>query len=253
MKLMKLAVSLCAVGFLAVGTLAQDKPGNIAALEFQTPKNGMVKQYEEGRKAKALWHKQQKDTQPLYVSEILTGEHTGQYIVGQFGSHWADLDKPSVPEGADLEEYFKVIGPNVEKMTAAYYEFLPDWSNRSPDNSPKYIEVTTFHVKYGKGDDFRSAVAKVHEANQKVKAPLYSSWYRLTDGGPGGTYVLTVPHANWASFEGDPSVKPLRDRLREAFGEQEATSVIERLNASIEGTYSYLIQIRPDLSYMPGK
>lgn len=42
MKLMKLAATLCAVGFLAVGALAQGEPGNIAALEFQTPKNGMV-------------------------------------------------------------------------------------------------------------------------------------------------------------------------------------------------------------------
>ena len=48
-------------------------------------------------------------------------------------------------------------------------------------------------------------------------------------------------------------MKPLRDRLREAFGEQEAMSVVERLNASIEGTYSYLIQTRPDLSYIPAK
>src|SRR5271156_4038961 len=150
---MKIGRVLAGIGVLllaAMPALAQDKPGNLASIEFQTPKNGMVKQYEEGRKAKAQWHKQQKDTQPLYVSEILTGEHTGQYIVGQFGLHWADLDKPSVPESADLEEYFKVIGPNVEKMTAAYYEFLPDWSNPSPNNSPKYIEVTTFHVKYGK-------------------------------------------------------------------------------------------------------
>lgn len=253
MKLLKLAVTVCAAGLLSVGTSAQEKPGNIASLELQTPKNGMVKQYEEGRKAKVLWHKQQKDTQPLYVSEILTGENTGQYIVGQFGLHWADLDKPSVPESADQEEYFKVVGPNVERMTAAYYEFLPDWSNPSPDNSPKYIEVTTFHVRYGKGDDFRSAVAKVHEANQKLKSPINSSWYRLVDGGPGSTYVLSTPHANWASFENDPNVKPLRDRLREALGEQEAMSVIERLNASIEGTYSYLIQPRPDLSYMPAK
>lgn len=253
MKLLKLAVTVCAAGLFSVGALAQEKPGTIAALEFQTPKNGMMKQYEEGRKAKAEWHKQQKDTQPLYVSEILTGEHTGQYIVGQFGLHWADLDKPSVPESADMEEYLKVVGPSVEKMTASYYEFLPDWSNPSSDKNPKYIEVITFHVKYGKGDDFRSAVAKVHEANQKVKSPNHNSWYRLVDGGPGGTYVLTLPHADWASFEDNPNIKPLRDRLREAFGEQEATSVIERLNASIEGTYSYLIQPRPDLSYMPAK
>jgi hypothetical protein len=253
MKLIKLAATLCAVGFLAVGALAQDKPGTIAGLEFQTPKNGMVKQYEDGRKAKVEWHKQQKDKDALLVSEVLTGENMGSYIVGRFGMHWADMDKPSVTDAADLEQYRKSIAPYVEKLTASYYEFLPKWSNPSPDMTPKYIEVVTFHVKYGKGDDFRSAVAKVHEANQKLKVPEHYSWYRLVNGGRGGTYVLTFDHANWASFEDDPAVKPLRDRLREAFGEQEAMSVIERLNGSIEGTYSDLIQPRPDLSYIPAK
>jgi hypothetical protein len=253
MKLMKLAVSLCAVGFLAAGVLAQDKPGNIASIEFQTPKNGMVKQYEDGRKAKAEWHKQQKDKDALLVSEILTGEHTGTYVVGRFGMHWTDMDKPSVPDAADLEEYKKVVAPYVEKVTASYYEFLPKWSNPSPDMNAKYIVVVAFHIKPGKGDDFQSAVAKVHEANQKLNTPVHSSWYRLVNGGPGGTYVLTVDHANWASFEDDPAVKPLRDRLREAFGEQEAMSVIERLNGSIESTYSDLVQTRPDLSYIPAK
>ena len=253
MKLLKLAASLCAVAFLAVGAIAQDKPGTIAGLEFQTPKNGMVKQYEEGRKAKAEWHKQQKDKDALLVSEVLTGENMGTYIVGRFGMHWADMDKPSVSDAADLEQYKKVIAPYVEKLTAAYYEFLPKWSNPSPDANAKYIEVVTFQIRYGKGDDFRSAVAKVYEANQKLKTPVHYEWYRLANGGRGGTYVLTTDHANWASFEDDPAVEPLRDRLREVFGEQEAMSVIERLNGSIESTYSELVQIRPDLSYVPAK
>ena len=253
MKVIKLATGLCVVAFLAVGALAQDKPGTIAALEFQTPKNGMVKQYEEGRKAKVEWHKQQKDKDALFVSEVLTGQNMGTYIVGRFGMHWADMDKPSVSDGADLEQYKKLISPYVEKLSATYYEFLPKWSNPSTDMNTKYIEVVNFHIKYGKSDDFRSAVAKVHEANQKLKTPSHYSWYRLANGGPGGTYVLTVDHPNWASFEDDPAVKPLRDRLREAFGEQEAMSVIERLNASIDSTYSDLVQPRPDLSYMPAK
>jgi hypothetical protein len=253
MKLLKLAVTFCAAGFLAAGAFAQDKPGTIAGLEFQTPKNGMVKQYEDGRKAKAEWHKQQKDKDPLFVSEVITGEHMGTYIVGRFGMHWADMDKPSVSDAADLAEYEKAIAPYVEKLTASYYEYLPKWSNPSTDMNAKYIEVVTFHVKYGKGDDFRSAVAKVHEANQKLKTPTHYSWYHLVNGGPGGTYVVTFDHANWASFEDDPAVKPLRERLREAFGEQEAMSVIERLNGSIESTYSDLIQPRPDLSYIAAK
>lgn len=253
MKLMKLATSLCAVALFAFGALAQDKPGTIAGLEFQTPKNGMVKQYEEGRKAKVEWHKQQKDKDALYVSQVLTGEHMGTYIVGRFGMHWADMDNPSVSDAADLEQYTKLISQYVEKLTSGYYEMLPKWSNPSPDMNPKYIEVVTFHVKYGRGDDFRSAVARVHEANQKLNSPSHYTWYHLVNGGVGGTYVLTIDHANWASFADDPSLKPLRDRLREAFGEQEAMSVIERLNGSIESTYSDLIQPRPDLSYIPAK
>jgi hypothetical protein len=253
MKLMKLAATVCAVGFLAVGVLAQEKPGSIAGLEFQTPKNGMVKQYEEGRKAKVQWQKQQNDKDALLVSEVLTGENMGTYIVGRFGMHWADMDKPSVSDAADLEEYTKVVAPYVGKLTSAYYELLPAWSNPSPDMNAKYISVVTFHIRYGKGDDFQSAVAKVHEANQKLNVPTHSSWYRLVNGGPGGTYVLTTGHANWASFQNDPAVKPLRDRLREAFGEQEAASVIERLSASIESTYSEIVQPRPDLSYVPAQ
>jgi hypothetical protein len=71
---------VCILGIAAlaaVSTLAQDKPGNLAALEFQKPKNGMVKQYEGGRKQKAKWHKQQRDPLPLYVWEVMTGDNTG--------------------------------------------------------------------------------------------------------------------------------------------------------------------------------
>jgi hypothetical protein len=253
MRFSKLAATVCATAFLAVGALAQDKPGTIAALEFQTPKNGMVKQYEDGRKAKLEWHKQQKDKDSLYVFEVLTGPNMGSYVVGRFGMHWADLDKPSVSDAADLEQYRKSIAPYVEKLTAAYYEYLPKWSNPATDSNAKYNEIVTFHIRYGKGDDFRSAVAKVHEANEKLKVPTHYYWYRLVNGGPGGTWVLSTDHPNWASFDDDPAVKPLRDRLREAFGEQEATSIIERLNASIEHTESELVQFRSDLAYVPAK
>jgi len=253
LKVIKFLAPLCASLFVAAGAFAQSQPGNIEALQFQTPKNGMIAQYEAGRKAKIAWHKQKNDSQPLLVSQVISGEHMGTYIVGRFGQHWADMDNPSVPDDADLAEYMKDIAPYVEKLSSSYYEFLPKVSNPSEDMNAKFIEVITFHIRYAKNDDFRSAIAKVHEANQKLNVPTHYSWHHLVNGGPGGTYVLTFNRANWAAFEDNPAVKPLRDRLREAFGESEATSVIERLNASIESTYSDIIQLRPDLSYMPSK
>lgn len=247
---------LCVVAVMlaaAVSGYAQEQSNTVAAIEFQTPKNGMVKQYEEGRKQKAEWHKQQKDTQALYVFETLTGEDTGTYLVARFDQHWPDFDKPSVPDAADLEQYQKLVGNSVERLTTSYYEDLPKWSNPSTDMNGKYTEVITFHIRYGRGDDFRSAIMRAHEAREKVKSPAHYEWHRLVNGGPGGTYVLTIGHTNWASFGDDPAIKPLRDDLRAAFGEQEAMSVIERLNASIESTYSTVIQFRPDLSYVPAK
>ena len=46
MKLLKLSTALSVLLLVALSASAQNQPGNIAALEFQTPKNGMVKQYE---------------------------------------------------------------------------------------------------------------------------------------------------------------------------------------------------------------
>jgi hypothetical protein len=93
---MTAGVGVCLLGAMTV-VVAQGQAAakaEIAALEFQTPKNGMVQQYEAGRKQKVEWHKQQKDTQGLFVFETLTGERTGTYIVGRLGQHWADLDTP---------------------------------------------------------------------------------------------------------------------------------------------------------------
>src|ERR1700756_593034 len=162
MNAKKLASILGITLLTAVAGLAQDKPGNIAALEFQTPKNGAVKQYEEGRKQKAEWHKQQKDSQPLMVWETITGDHTGSYVVGRLGQHWADFDKPSVPEQSDLDEYNKVIGAYVQSLVTRYYEFLPKISKPLDSPQPtKYSEIITYILRPGKAKDFRAAITRI--------------------------------------------------------------------------------------------
>src|SRR5579863_4015861 len=116
-------ISGLAALFVAGSLLAQEAPGTIGVLEFQKPKNGMVQQYEAGRKQKAAWHKQQNDPLPLFVWEILSGENTGTYVVGRLGQHWADMDKPAVSDESDLAEYQKVVANSVDSLTTHYYEF----------------------------------------------------------------------------------------------------------------------------------
>jgi hypothetical protein len=248
---------LSAVGvtlLAACSGLAQQKPGTLAALEFQTPKNGMVKQYEDGRKQKAAWHKEQKDPLPLLVWETLSGDHTGTYIVGRLDQHWADLDKPAIPDKDDLEAFNKLIGSSVQSVVTRYYQYMPKVSN--PPDSPgpsKYSEIVTFHVRNGKEEDFRSALARATEAIAKTKWGGRALWYELVNGGPSGTYVLVLPHANWADFEDKPDMKPFPEMLKEAFGGAEAESIMKRFDSSIDSEVSEIIQFRPDLSYLPAK
>jgi hypothetical protein len=254
MNVNKLASILGITLFTAVAGLAQEKPGTISALEFQTPKTGMVKQYEEGRKQKAEWHKQQKDTQPLYVWEIVSGEHTGSYIVGRLEQHWADFDKPSVPDQADLDQYNKVIGASVQSLYTQYYEFLPKVSSPGDTKATdKFSEIIVYHVRAGKEADFRSAMERTGEAIQKTKWVNGYLWLTLVNGGPAGTYVLIQPHKSWADFESKPDAKPFGQMLIDAFGPDEADSINKRFDSSIESITSEIDKFRADLSYLPSK
>jgi len=255
MKFRRLVSLFGGVLLAAVSAVAQTQPGNIAALEFQTPKNGMVKQYEDGRKQKADWHKQQKDPQALLVWEILSGDHTGTYVVGRVGQHWADLDKPSVPDKEDVAEYQKAVAPFVQSMVARYYSQMPKVSNPPAAMTvpSKYSEVINYSVRIGGGADFRSAVARIDEAIKKTKWPVNYEWYELVSGGREGSYVLVIPHANWAEFEDKPDMKPFREMLKEAFGQSEADSILKRFDASLENVWSEAVEFRADLSYLPAK
>jgi hypothetical protein len=254
MNLHKL-VSVSAVLFLtAVSASAQSSPATLAGMESQTPKTGMTQQYEQGRKQKADWHKQQKDPAPLYVFETLTGDSTGTYLVGRLGLHWADLDKPPIPDAADTDEYNKVIGSYVQSLSDRYYEFLPKVSNPDPSDTPApYYEQVTFRIRRDKIGEFESALARIAEAGQKTKWPVHYEFYELASGGYDGTYVLVEPHANFADFEEKPEVKPFRDMLKDAFGRDEADSIDKRLDSAIESEYTEIIKFRPDLSYIPAK
>jgi hypothetical protein len=253
--IMKTILAALSVMLLAgVSAFAQQNPGTIATLEFQTPKSGMAKQYEDGRKQKAEWHKQQKDSQPLLVWETITGDHTGTYIVGRLGQHWADLDKPSVPEQSDIDEYNKVVGAYVQSLVTRYYEFLPKIS-KPPDSHqpPKYSEIITYSLRPGKAEDFRATITRVTEGIEKTKWPVHFEWYTLATGGSNDTYVLVIPHANWADLEDKPDMKPFPEMLKDAFGPAEAESLIKRLDAATEHETNEMIQFRPDLSYLLNK
>ncbi len=250
---MRIARSLaaCVIAGAAVLTLAaQQKPANVMVVEFQTPKFGMTKQYEAGRKTKAAWHKQMNDPRPLFVWEITTGEQTGTFVVGGALVHWADLDKPPISEEADVAEWEKTIGSSVQSLVTHYYEFMPDLSRPGEGMLPaKFAEVLTFNVRIGKTQEFLADMKKITGAINKTNWPAHFRCYTLSHGGRGDMFVLLIEHANYADFE-EPA-KSFPAMLAEGLGNDEAMALMKRMDTNTESTESQIVKFRQDLSYIP--
>jgi hypothetical protein len=200
------SMTLTGVFLAALCAAAQNNPGNILAAELQTPKAGMTQQYEQGRKLKAEWHKQQNDPHPLYVSQIVSGEETGTYLVTRGGQHWADMDHPPIPDAADDEVSDRVVGPYVASLTDSYYEFLPKLSNSNTSATPAlYTELLKLRAKFSKDGDFRSAVERIADAERKANPSTWVEVYQLVNGGFTGTFVVALPRSRWADFETVPA------------------------------------------------
>ena len=256
MRASKALWAAVAVLLFASSVWAQQKPGTLSSFEFQTPKTGMVQQYEAGRKSKAQWHKQQNDKGSLLVWEIVSGDHTGTYIVGREGQHWADLDKPSVPDAADLAEYNKEIGQYVGSLVTRYYNYIPEESSIPAGGLPShYAEVNIYHVKFGHYAEFRTAISRVTAAIKKTNwnPSGTAGWYEIANGGRMGEFVLVLPHKNWAEFDDQPNVKPFPEMLREGLGPLEAESLMKMFDSAVVDGSTEIVEFRQDLSYIPGK
>jgi hypothetical protein len=241
---------VCALAAVfALALVAQQKPASIFQVEFQKIKFGMTQQYEDGRKAKAAWHKEKKDPRPLFVWQITTGEHTGTYVVGEPPTHWKDLDNPPISEEADQAEWMKTMGPAVESMEARDYAVMTDLSTPPAAMPAKYGEVITFRVKMGKTQEFIANIAKISAAIKKTKWGGNYTWYALIHGGPGNTFVLVIDHPNYADFE-EPA-KTFDMMLTEAMGKVLAKALEAQLDADTESTMTDVIKFRQDLSYIP--
>ena len=245
------ALAVFAFAGAAVFTLgAQQKPAHIMSIEFQTPKNGMLKKYEEGRKEKAKWHRDKKDPRPLFVWETMTGEHTGTFVVGEPAVTWKEMDTPPISDDEDQAKWEATMGQYVESLVTHYYQHQPDLSWPSTEKMPaKFAEVITFNVHQGKVESFVADIKKINAAISKAKWGSHYNFYALSYGGKGNTFVLVVDHANYADFA-EPD-KTFNQMLSDAMGKDAAVAFMKGLDASIDSTEAQIVKFRPDLSYIP--
>lgn len=250
MKLHGLAVVFAVAALSAIPSVpafAQQKPGNITWITELTPRPGAEKQFEEGLKQLAAWRASMNDPQSHVVFEQITGENMGTYSLVRRWMHWAD--KPVYSEEQIHAETAKAMGDTVAKGVRKVYEEIPELDHPANLERPaKYYEIDTFHVPLGKQDQFATAVGRLREAIEKTKSPMDVSWLALTEGGEFGTWVLAIGHDSWADF----AAPPPDEILKNAFGSDEANTIVNEVSALIGGHFTQeVVMFRPDLSYFP--
>ena len=157
-----------------------------------------------------------------------------------------------MPSDEQVEtEYEKAMGDTVATYALRVYEEIFELDHPAHLQRPaKYYELDTFHVPLGKQDRFAAAAGRLRGAIEKTKSPMDVSWLALTEGGEFGTWVAAIGHASSADF-GSPTPDEV---LKNAFGSDEANSILNEISALIGGHFTQeVIEFRPDLSYFPKK
>ena len=230
---------------------AQAPTGNVAHIFRNSVKAGSQAPYEQGRKKHMEFHRLKGDAWAWFTWETLTGDNTGQYVIGSFGHAWKDFDGRRKFDAEDLVDAAASMGGFEVASTQAYYVFRADLSVAPPPTSAPapFSQVTHFYLSPEGVNDFMDGIRKVNEGVQKTKYPSNAAWYQLFNGGEGPEWVLVAARASWAEFA--PPEKTLDAMMEEAYGKAPGAAALASLRKAIRYTRSEILQYRPDLSYVP--
>jgi hypothetical protein len=240
---------LCLGATLAIAQ-APTPAARVCEIHTNKVKPGMTQQYEQGRIKHMAWHKSQNDNWSWAVWQVMTGEHTGDYLVGSCDHDWKDFDGRDKFQAADSANANTTMVPYLAEETMAYYLLRSDLSPPpNPGAMPVYLTVLHFYLKPEGLSDFTDSVKKISEGMAKTNYPVTrGTWYTLVNGGRGPEFVLVTERKSLSEMQ--PAAKTLDAMMQEAFGDQGA-AILATLRKSYYNSYSELLQFRSDLSYMP--
>ena len=241
---------LCCCLLVVPGSiLAQSSSPLISEAILTTPKPGMSAQWEAGRKQHSAFHSAQKDTWPVFVWEIMTGENSGSYLSVIPGHHWSEFDSREAFDKLDATDVEKNLSPTSASSSIRYFAFREDLSLGKPPATPAKMRTSTYYTVIPEHtNDFIAAVKKINAAIQKNNETVRPSRvYSLANGGEVPGFVLITDRASWADMEPQKTTEAI---LKDAYGDS-GPQVLDQLRRSCSKITTELSVYRPDLSYIP--
>jgi hypothetical protein len=245
---MKTATTLAVLvgALLPAAALAQEGP--ISRSYTLTVRAADITAFEEAYLRHVDWHRQQNDSWTWTMWSSDTGD-LGRYIVISGGHTWTDFDSPPVDEAADGADALARFGGYLTSVSSGLARIMADVSRPAADPVPM-VHVIEYELKAGKEGDFLQVVGKFKEAADQASWPLHYLWVDMVSSGGGADYALVLQHESWASFA--PQEMSPTAVLENAFGRQEAQSLLDMFTGTIETSSERVWTLRPDLTYTPG-
>lgn len=210
------------------------------------PKAGMKLQFENSIKA----HNQKfhASGNKVYVFEIISGEKMGTFQIAWPPTSWAEMDnmKPNPAHDQDVQT---TIASKVEENEGMMFSRRVD-SLTHGDNDwtiPK-TQVTIWHIKRGKMDEWLARIKKIKMALDNTNDPRNSTIYTKLMAGTDAQVILISRYKNgWKEME-PGYYTPLKDVITKAYSADEWDIHLKAYNDCVESAETYLRVYRADLS-----
>ena len=248
MKRNVFSLTILALSFITVSSPAFAKGPLVTRMMFFNVKPGSKAQMEEAIKKHVASRREEKDPWRWLTWEYASGE-VPRYCVATFGHAWAEFDH--APAGSQVEvavEAASMLSPT--PPVVQYFEHLEEVSDfGTQTNTPTLVEISVFHLHYGKTSQFYTALREFHDALSRGGGRNRYEWFELRSGGDTPQFMLILPRASWEAV--DTRADLLLNRLEEALGKRKAARLFEQFTSAVKGHQRSVARLRPDLSLLP--
>lgn len=225
--------------------------GNVSEIVRISVRDGHGVEFEEGVKRHMEMAEDQGNPSPWLVWEVMTGERTGEYVVGTFGHAWSDFDvMPDDPQRAQ-QSFTRNVEPHLAAAEVSFWTLREDLSAAMPEGEPTpFLQVYHYMPRPDGAMTAEQGFTQVKEAALAADWPG-ATWMiqQLVNGGPGPHYAVVIPTESFADME-EPSPS-MYEMLVEEMGEDETNAMFEAFVGAMRSEASEMFAFRRDLSYLP--
>jgi hypothetical protein len=182
----------------------------------------------------------------------LTGKQRALFLT-RFDSFEAwEKDNADVAKNASLASSIDRAGFNdgdlLDAMDQAVFYFRESMSLRPMADISKmrYLDITAFKVRSGKGKEWEELVKLAKEAYGKGDPDAHWGTFELVYGGDNGTYLVLTARKSLSEVDHGFAIEK---QVNAAFGEANGKKMDELFASCVESVQSQLFAFNPGMSY----